>query len=209
MKCGSRDIKELLPLYGEQALDGDATRRVEQHLETCLDCREELALLRAMASEPVPDPGEAFWSRMPSQVYRQVQEQAEKSRGSRWSGILQGLLMPRWAWASAAVLVIAAAAWLLVRPHPEAPTVASSSGLTLEDEYLPGDTVDIDALGADEIKGVDSWANREMNTLAAEAGSVMTNGRDANIEEELAELDGRSLERLSRMLDQLRKGGQG
>jgi len=209
MKCDSKDIKELFPLYLEQALGDAGMKRVEQHLEGCADCREELGLLRAMAAEPVPDPGEEFWSRMPAQIYRQVREQTanEDRRGYSWSWL--GFFPPRWAWASAAVLLIAAAAWFAVRPLSEGPVVASlPPALTLEEELLPDETVDIASLSTDEITGAGSWAEGEMKTLAAEAGQVMTNGKDVNIYEELAELDGTSLERLSRMLDQLKKGGQ-
>lgn len=209
MKCVDKDIKELLPLYLEQALDDAGKKRVEQHLEECTDCREELGLLRAMAAETVPDPGEEFWSRMPAQVYRQVREQAANEGRRRHFWSWQGLFPPRWAWASAAVLVIAAAAWFTVRPLSEGPVVASlPPALTLEEEFLPDETVDIASLSADQITDAGSWAEGEIKTLAAEAGQVMTNGKDANIYEELAELDGTSLERLSRMLDQLKKGGQ-
>ncbi len=209
MKCDSKDIKELLPLYLEQALDNAGKKLVEQHLEGCADCREELGLLRAMAAEPVPDPGEEFWSRIPSQVFRQVRKQTASESVRGHSRSWQGLFPPRLAWASAAVLVIAAAAWFMVRPLSEEPVVASlPTSLTLEEEFLPDETVDIASLSADQITGAGSWVEGEMKTLAEEAGQVMTNGKDANIYEELAELDGTSLERLSRMLDQLKKGGQ-
>lgn len=209
MKCADKDIKELFPLYLEQALDDAGKKRVEQHLEGCVDCREELVLLRAMAAEPVPDPGEAFWSRMPAQVYRQVREQAETARNRPRFGILQGLLMPRWAWVPAAVLVIAALAWLTARPFPEAVTIAGQApAASWEEELLSDEAADIASLSADELAGAGSWAEEEMKALAAEAGQELRNGKDANIYEELAELDGKSLERLSRMLDQLKKGGQ-
>lgn len=209
MKCDRKDIKELLPLFLERALEGAVKKRVEDHIGGCADCREELVLLGAMAAEPVPDPGEEFWSRMPSRIYHQVRQRAEEHTHRAPSGFLQFFVSFRWAWAAATVLMIAALSLFLSRPLPEAPTVAvAPPALTLEDEFLPAETVDVASLSAGEIRSVDSWADREMETLTAEAGAVMTNGKDTDIYEELAELDGTSLERLSRMLDRLEKGGQ-
>ena len=74
MLCKNNTIKEMLPEYVADALEEEDMARVREHLIACSDCAQEAALLRMMADEPVPDPGEAFWAEMPGRVYRAVQQ---------------------------------------------------------------------------------------------------------------------------------------
>ena len=51
---------ELIPLYALDALDGDDLARLNSHLETCDECRDELDSVRSVAAvltedEPAPD----------------------------------------------------------------------------------------------------------------------------------------------------------
>lgn len=208
MKCTSKDIKELLPLYREQALEQPDRERVERHLDVCGDCRLELFLLRAMAGEPVPDPGEAFWSRMPSRIYREVREQQSKSRQPGLSVLRQNLFMPRWAWATAAVMVVFVLSWLVFRPVQNDTTVAvlPADEASYEDILSDG-SVDVASLPADEFESVGVWADGQLASMTTEAAVVVVNGSDTNIAEELAEMDGKSLERFSTMLDRLKREG--
>ena len=58
------EYKAMLELEALDALDGAESRSLQQHLETCVDCRSELAGLRDTAHEfiylttPIPAPAE-------------------------------------------------------------------------------------------------------------------------------------------------------
>jgi anti-sigma factor RsiW len=211
MKCVSKDIKELLPLYLEQALEQSEREKVEKHLESCADCRTELGLLRNMTEEPVPDPGEAFWTRMPSSIYQAVQEQQSRPRRSGLSGLWQNLSVPSWAWAAAGVMAVAVLSWVFVRPAHKGVSVAvlpadeSPYEEVLASESTEG--LDVASLTGDEVENMGAWAEKELAAMTAGAGEVMANGSDADMYEELAELDGKALERLSTMIDRLRREG--
>ena len=75
MKCKEQHIREQLPSYLEGKLEHGKTALVELHLARCADCAEELTLLRLLANDPSPDPGEAFWASLPDRVYREVRQQ--------------------------------------------------------------------------------------------------------------------------------------
>jgi anti-sigma factor RsiW len=213
MKCVSKDIKELLPLYLEQALEQSEREKVEKHLESCADCRTELGLLRNMMEEPVPDPGEAFWTRMPSSIYQAVQEQQSRPLRSGLSGLWQNLSVPSWAWAAAGVMVVAVLSWMLVRPAHKDVSVAVLPANEAPYEYeevLASEStegLDVASLTGDEVESMGAWAEKELAAMTAGAGEVMANGSDADMYEELAELDGKALERLSTMIDRLRREG--
>src|SRR5512137_855863 len=116
--CTNNDIQELLPSYREQALGPEDQARIERHLADCADCRSELELLGILAAEPVPDPGEAFWASLPGKLHRQVLKERARSR-SWWDlRVPVSISLPRWAWAAAAVLLMASLSWLSVRPAP-------------------------------------------------------------------------------------------
>ena len=197
-------------MFREGALEGPETTRVEAHLSVCADCRAELELLRLVAEEPVPDPGEAFWAAMPSRVYGQVLEQ--KERRSRWdlSGLLRGLALRRAAWATASVLIVASLAWLLVATPTKQGTdmaVLPQAALSAE-ETSSYEALDMASLDTDELENIGDWAERKMAAAIAETDIAATNGRQENIYEELVEMDGASLKRLSSMLDGMKERGQ-
>lgn len=209
MKCESNDIKELLPLYLEQALDRSEQERVTTHLETCEDCREELSLIQTMAGEAAPDPGEAFWAEMPSAIYQAVQERQAKRRWLDLSAIGRELFVPRWAWATAAVMILFVLSWLIVGPGQKtagrAALIADESAY--EDDILSAGSMDVASLSTAEARNVDAWAEREYAAVTKAAGDAVINNIEIDIYEELAELDGKSMDRLSATLDRLKREG--
>jgi anti-sigma factor RsiW len=208
MMCTSKDIKELLPIYLEQALERPEQERVEQHLGTCEDCRRELSLLRAMAGEPVPDPGEAFWGQMPSRVYREVREQQSETRQPGLSALWQNLLMPRWAWATAAVMVVAILSWMVLRPvHKDASVAVLPEDESPYAAVLVDESLDVATIAPDEFDSMGVWAEKELAVMTAGAGEVMANGSDTDIYEELVDMDGKALKRFSTMIDSLKREG--
>ena len=52
-KCTESDIQEMLPDLLHRALPADAKARVEAHLATCAECREDLEVLRVVSSAAV------------------------------------------------------------------------------------------------------------------------------------------------------------
>lgn len=210
MKCTSTDIKELLPFYLEQAIEQPDRERVDRHLETCADCRSELALLWAMAGDTVPDPGETFWNQMPSSIYHQVKEREVLPR-PRFTRFLQNLFFrPRLAWAAAAAVLLAALAWLLmVRGMQNGKTViVTDADETIYEQVYPAEPVDVASLGDEELKKADVWADQAMAEMGNEAGAVLANENDGELYDEIADLDKASLDRLSTILDAMKKEGR-
>lgn len=202
MTCKNKEIQALLPAHLEQSLDQESQAGVERHVAVCEDCRTELALLRMMSEEPVPDPGEAFWAAMPGRIFRAVAAQKQQ-KASPWSPFGRGtLIFPRWAWATAAVFLVAAVVLLLVRPVPldiarnALPENGSSSG-----DLLPADPVDMAELTDIEIDSVDLWATEELALLRDDASDTFRASTDISLDDRLAELDSQELDQLSRMLD--------
>jgi len=93
--CDDKTIKESLPAYREQALDRTENLLIESHLASCDECRTELSLLRLMAEETVPDPGEAFWAAMPDRIYQAVQNSQPKEKSFNLSWLVDRITLPR------------------------------------------------------------------------------------------------------------------
>lgn len=203
MQCRDKEIRELLPAYQEQVLGPDGRSRVERHLATCADCAAELALVRMLAEEQVPDPGEAFWQALPGRVYREVQEQRHRKRPG-WLMDLPGLLvLPRWAGAAAAVLLVAVVAWFMVRPAPVDITGAAlPDGASLSEEMSDAGSIDLAEFDDAQLESLDSWASRELAAFQDAISDLFTNGLDTGADDRLAELDAQELERLSTTLDE-------
>ena len=200
--CDNRDIKNLLPSYLEQGLDQDEKLRIESHLATCEDCRTELALLRMMSEEEVPDPGEAFWASMPSKVYRQVQEQRSKDNPSGLRQLLDRLILPRWAWATAAVGLVATASWLFVR---QPTTEIAHTDLPLEQEMfshtgIPSPSHTVEELSSSEFAAATQWAQNEFAPIREEISEHDAGSNERSISEDLSELSPRELDRVLEIL---------
>ncbi len=216
MTCKNDDIKLLLSDYLSRRLDQQEQARVRTHLDSCEDCRAELSLLRMMADEAVPDPGEAFWSEMPGQVRRAVQQQDKKSASRSFSDLFRGLALPRWAWATATVGIIVAVSWLIMHQTPQGNIVPAipeeeyaSQDASQHDPVLRHTSATIAELTPVELDAADSWAAKELSSLAAEAGANTTNIFDTDLNEELAELDAHEVDRLSTMLKELDEKEEG
>ena len=62
-------------------------------------------------------------------------------------------------------------------------------------------------LDQDDLSTIDSWAGSELASIAQEAEPVLVYGRDVNIYEEIEDLNAKEVERLSKMLEQIRREG--
>lgn len=202
MTCKNKELQALLPAHLERSLDRESQSGVERHIAECEDCRAELALLRMMSEEPVHDPGEAFWAAMPGRIFREVQTRQQR-KASRWLPFgSERFIVPRWAWAAAAVFLVSTVVFLLDRPAPldSARTALPENGFSYAD-LLPAEPVDMAELNEVEIDSVDIWATEELALLREEIIDIFRTSTDISIDDRLADLDSQELEQLSRMLD--------
>jgi len=205
--CNDKTIKELLPAYREEALDQTEKLLIENHLASCDECRTELSLLRLMAEETVPDPGEAFWAAMPDRIYQAVQKRQPKNKISDLSWLLDRMALPRWTWAAAAVGTVLIISWLIITPLQNKSEKLSSPGNEYAGETVAAGSISVADLDQDELSTIDSWAGSELGSIAQEAEPVLGTGRDADIYEAFEDLNAREVERLSTMLVQLVEEG--
>jgi len=208
--CTDKDIKELLPAYLEAKLEQSEKLRIEDHLGSCEDCREETSLLRVMAGETIPDPGEAFWATMPDRVYRAAREQSPGRKTFDLDRILDWMTLPRWAWAGAAIGVVLVISWSILLPLKTGQETDLSQEYDFTDEVMTADlmgALNLAELGNNELTSVEGWAGKELASIALEAEPVIINNHDSDLSEELAELNLHETERLSKMIDQLKEEG--
>jgi Putative zinc-finger len=210
--CDEKDIKELIPAYREQGLDKHDQERVRIHLESCDDCRADLALLRLMQEESVPDPGERYWDEMPGRIFRAVQERKERKWSFRLPWLTDRFLMPRWVLAASTVGLALAIGWFAVQTHQtqqKGPSMTESQGYETVPEIMVSDAVPLSDLDRDQLDTIAAWAGSELASIAREtsAAPVMVNTTDADIDEELTDLDTKAAERLSTMLNQWKQEG--
>jgi anti-sigma factor RsiW len=202
----------MLPAFIKRELGSPEQTRIEAHLESCEDCRTELLLLKLMAEDAVPDPGGEFWTALPERVARAVQEQRPDRKPfllSRWA---DRFLLPRWAWTAAAVGVVLLVSWFTINPsvRQEGHSPASSAEENYEweqDPALSQTSSNLFELSPSELDTVESWAGRELSTIALEAESIMLSRPEEDISEELAELEAAEIERLSALLSEYEEEG--
>jgi len=202
MRCDRSDIQELLPAYLEQRLPETEQKQVSLHIAACPDCSRELMVLRALADEQVPDPGEAFWAALPDKVHREVRLQQERKQARGLPGLLGRFRAPRWAWAAATAVLLAVVAWQFLRPVPlqlAGKQLPDAGGLYVD--VLASDQVRIAELSSAELDSLDAWASTELAPLQEGVVDMFMNAPDGAIEERLAEMNAQELERLSSMLD--------
>ncbi len=204
--CTDKDMKALLPDYREKGNDHPERERIEKHLEACEDCRTELVLLRAMAEEPVPDPGDAFWAAMPDRIHRQVLQQKETGQHRAITSVLHGFLVARWAWASAAAVMLAVVSVLVLRPAPleKTPRMATSGDASIEDTFPEG-PIDVDDFGRRELSAADAWTAAQLSALDAEMNDSVFVRNNDTLDDELDRLDAAQLDRLSKMLNKQKR----
>jgi hypothetical protein len=99
MKC--EQIAELLPDYLQGGLNPEQDDALEQHMEQCADCREELAIWKKLALLPIEQPGTDSRARFEAMLEayqtgrsgRAADASSGREQGSRWS-IFQWLRSP-------------------------------------------------------------------------------------------------------------------
>lgn len=199
--CKNELIKELLPEYGANVLDPEDQKLVEQHLSTCADCREELSLLRVMADGPVPDPGEAYWASLPNRVYRAVQEEKASNASShrhRFWELFAQLRPITLGAAFATILIIAAVAVIMMQQRAPAPVAARIYEIPGTITNDSDDTIKLSEVDRDTLTNMDGWVGKQFAALGREVDRADLSSDDIN--DELAELDTKEIDRLSQII---------
>ncbi len=199
MTCASNNIKELLPAYLRKELDETHVRLVEAHLASCDDCRTELSLVGMMSEEAVPDPGETFWAQMPAAIDREVRRHREKKRFG-FSDLFAGFPFPGPAWATAAVLLIVAALWFVVRPVPvDIASNEDKNGAAFED-LISGEEVNPAELSSTELQAAGQWARNEFGRIGRELTQDNPESTEQDVSEDISNLSPEELDRLYEIL---------
>ena len=93
----------LLPWYANGTLTGDEEREVRDHLEECVDCREELERCRALgelyesaaSSAPAPHPAriERFWARARTDGESETPPHSRGTSPWRWIALAEAAVL--------------------------------------------------------------------------------------------------------------------
>ena len=218
MNCTNKKMKDLLSAYAAEKLEDGELAGVEDHLRNCGDCRAEAELLSMLTEETVPEPGAAFWAAMPDRIYTEVLRQnasrstARRSRRLDVSVLLRALLFPRWSWAASAVVIVLLATVFALNPRLRENAAPLSSGeeyssedMNAADAALNHGSINLAELTSSEFDALSAWAGQELSAIALETVPVIVHGWEVDPYEELAELNGPEIERLSKMLEKLQK----
>jgi hypothetical protein len=208
VSCKDKNIKDFLPAYREQVLDQQELLRIEQHLDSCADCRGELALLRAMSEDDVPDPGEAFWAAIPGRVFRAVQEEKTGMRSFDLARLWSLLTPYRLAAAAATIGIVLILAWFTVRQQGKEQVTAFSDRYELSDEIMATDNPLEEELDPYELETAAAWANAQLASLSDELVYSPVDGIfDSGINEDLSDLDAKEIDHLANKIKQWKEEG--
>jgi hypothetical protein len=210
MSCEDKNIKDFLPAYRDEALEREEKLRIEHHLDSCADCRRELTLLQLLHEDAVPDPGETFWSTMPARVFRVVQEEQTKKQPSdfaRFWGLLNRYRLTAAA-ATMAFVFIVILSWFTARPPLKGPEASLSERYGNSDDIIVTEAAPVSELNPEELEAVGSWANNQLVSLSEELANTPVNIiSEADIHDEIVELNTNQIERLSNMIKQWKQEG--
>jgi hypothetical protein len=207
MTCKNNNIKLLLPAYHERSVDQPALPAIEKHLETCGDCKTELAFISIMAGEAVPEPAEAFWKTMPDRIYQAVQQQNATKKRFTLSWFATWPPLPRWTMAASVVGVALLISWFTVRPFLRDTSAPFSQNYESISETGAVDSLNVTEFSQNEMDAVEAWTGNELALIAQEAAPALVTVRSADLYEELADLNTQEIERFSNMMEQLDQEG--
>jgi anti-sigma factor RsiW len=108
MKC--EEIGELLPDYLQGSLKAEQDELVEQHIEQCADCREEVAIWKKLSLLPVEQPSAGSRERFEAMLQAYQTGRNDKAP----SGFESGKRPTLWSWLRSPVGAVAWSAALLV-----------------------------------------------------------------------------------------------
>lgn len=173
--------RELTALAGGDVPQSDrsaALARLRGHAAACAQCGSAADLVALLAEPPgerdLPhDPGDEYWAGFQARLERRIA--AEPSGAGRARPARYG------AWVAAALLLVAAASWLALRPGPDPSRPgADSATVATDDEPLP-------AGSAEWYEGLDDLAGFGVEWTDDDAGDLFpdVSGLDAPARREL------------------------
>ena len=83
--------QDTLQAYLDQALVSSSSREVEEHLESCPACREEIATLQKMITRLETLPGIPLLKDFSPGVLEMIRDQKQLSRGVTWTLVIEGI----------------------------------------------------------------------------------------------------------------------
>ena len=152
-------IRDLLPLYVDDAASQQTRELVQEHLNTCPDCREELRMMRSLVSMPPDEDTELVLKK-----FRERREQRERKKKIAIIGTLSAVMLT--------ILFCVSFSLWYTRPR----SWAELTGLIDEPDIVTGYYLTYDFMGADpgfiswkleEVDGADPIAHQILNELNA------------------------------------------
>ena len=129
MKWRCNLIQQRLPDYPGGDLSPFWKRQVASHLEVCPDCRQEAAELAEVMSlyhsEPLPDPGPAFWQNFQQELHLKLAQVNQTPEPSPWRLRLPHYLLGATAMAGILALAVYLGPYSRSTPTPQ---LAKSEG---------------------------------------------------------------------------------
>jgi hypothetical protein len=191
---------------------------VAEHARSCMSCFRAMTELRDVpriaealraAAAPVPDAGERFWEALAERTTDAVmgagREPAPPRRARRLMN-LRGRVI-----SMGALVVAAAASWMLVLRHPAPPVAAPTTATALAEAAHPGaddgnetlaDVADLDTNALRQL--LDRLGRHAPAPLArgsADDGADVPADDEVRVSDEIAELDGDALRRVASSLE--------
>jgi anti-sigma factor RsiW len=196
MKC--EQISELLPDYLQGNLSPAQQHNVEEHLEHCADCSEEVVIWKKLSLLPLEQPSPASRARFEAmlqayQAGRSNQTAAafqNKTRASAWN-LFHWLRLPLGAMAwSVALLASGVYAGLhLVGPKPPSPDLAAIQSELTSMKQLVVLSMLQQQSATERLQGV-TWSTREEHLDPQVLSALLHTLRyDASVDVRLAALD--------------------
>lgn len=94
MKISCNVIRDLLPLYVDDAASEESAHLVQEHLNTCPYCREELRKMRTPISVP-PEEDQELWARFEA---RRQKERRKKRTAVICAGAVLAAILAAFGW---------------------------------------------------------------------------------------------------------------
>ena len=158
-KMNCEVIRDLLPLYVDDAASQKTRELIQEHLNTCPDCREDLRLMRSQVSLPIDEDTQ--------QVLDKIRTHREQQTRKKRTAIISTL--------SAVIFIILyCVSFSLWYTRPR--SWAELTGLTGEPDIVTGSYLTYDFMGTDpgflswkleEADGADPIAHQVLNELNA------------------------------------------
>jgi hypothetical protein len=202
MKCERTDIRELLTERPDDPQARELSPEIELHLVTCAECRADAELLRMLQTEPVPDPGPAFWDALPNRIHRAVRAEQQAGKRKFPLAYLLGLLRSPLVAAAVAASLVLVTASVVIMTTGNKPVISRVEG-------VPGTIITADAdeamplseMDQTDLDAVRTWTGAQYTAMGREFFAPAALVSETDLNEELADLQGSEIDRFAGIID--------